>query len=57
MKPGELGAGYIRVLAQRNRDPALIQAAKDLLNGMSPADSPTSADVRAERESLPHFAS
>lgn len=39
MKPGELGSGYVRVLAQRNWDPALVQAAKDLLRGMSPADT------------------
>lgn len=37
MKPGDLGAGYVRVLAQRNQHPALVQAANDLLKGHSPA--------------------
>ena len=38
MKPGE-GIGYVRVLAQRKRHPALVQAANDLLEGRSPADT------------------
>ncbi|MBR1212077.1 S8/S53 family peptidase [Bradyrhizobium sp. JYMT SZCCT0180] len=38
MKPGE-GIGYVRVLAQRNSHPALVQAANDLLEGQSPADT------------------
>jgi subtilisin family serine protease len=38
MKPGE-GMGYVRVLAQRKRHPALVQAANDLLDGRSPADT------------------
>jgi len=38
MKPGELGASYVRVLLQRNQHGALIQAAEKLLGGESPAE-------------------
>jgi subtilase family protein len=39
MKPWELRTGYVRVLAQRNRHHALVQAANDLLEGNSPANT------------------
>jgi hypothetical protein len=39
MKPWELPAGYVRILAQRNRHDALVRAADELLEGNSPADT------------------
>src|SRR5205085_9422497 len=39
MKPWELRTGYVRVLAQRNQHHALVQAANDLLEGNSPANT------------------
>jgi subtilisin family serine protease len=38
MKPWELRTGYVRVLAQRNQHITLVQAARDLLEGGSPAE-------------------
>lgn len=37
MKPWDLHSGYVRVLAQRNQNSVLVQAANDLLKGDNPA--------------------